>query len=102
MQGCCLVLAFGHCSICGNGENSYRNNLNAFQVENGEQIFQEKVLRLYPTDDASYEESFKDEPLHCTIYEALCRHYNGIHFRERNAGPKIDEHMRDEGEKWRK
>ena len=31
------------------------------------------------------------------IQEALRRHLEGISFRERNAGPKIDMHMRDEG-----
>lgn len=31
------------------------------------------------------------------IQEALQRHLQGISFRERNAGPKIDMHMRDEG-----
>jgi len=29
--------------------------------------------------------------------EALNRHFEGIHFRERNAGHSIDEHMKDEG-----
>lgn len=31
------------------------------------------------------------------MIEALNRHFEGIHFRERNAGHQIDEHMRDEG-----
>lgn len=31
------------------------------------------------------------------IQEALQRHSHGIEFRERNAGPAIDEHMSDEG-----
>ncbi|MEQ2206994.1 hypothetical protein XENOCAPTIV_005745, partial [Xenoophorus captivus] len=31
------------------------------------------------------------------IQEALQRHLEGISFRERNAGPKIDMNMRDEG-----
>lgn len=31
------------------------------------------------------------------MYEALNRHFEGIHFRERNAGHQIDEHMKDEG-----
>lgn len=37
------------------------------------------------------------EPLHATVYEALSRHFAGINFCERNKGPMIDEHMRDEG-----
>jgi hypothetical protein len=40
---------------------------------------------------------YQIEPLHATIYEALCRHFEGINFRERDAGPKIDEHMADAG-----
>lgn len=31
------------------------------------------------------------------IQEALQRHLEGVSFRERNAGPKIDMNMRDEG-----
>ncbi|CAB1317683.1 unnamed protein product [Coregonus sp. 'balchen'] len=33
--------------------------------------------------------------LHCPV--AMTRHMQGIDFRERNAGPKIDMHMKDEG-----
>lgn len=40
---------------------------------------------------------FQIEPLRDTIIEALNRHFEGIHFRERNAGHQIDEHMKDEG-----
>ena len=32
-----------------------------------------------------------------TVYEALLRHFQGIKFRERNAGQSIDAHMKDEG-----
>ena len=31
------------------------------------------------------------------MYEALQRHFEGISFRERNAGHQIDEQMSDEG-----
>jgi len=31
------------------------------------------------------------------MYEALQRHFSGIAFRERDAGPGIDEHMTDQG-----
>lgn len=31
------------------------------------------------------------------MYEALQRHFNGIKFRERNAGPSIDEQMTSPG-----
>ncbi|KAL7074694.1 hypothetical protein ACQ4LE_006062 [Meloidogyne hapla] len=65
-------------------------------VPDGFKILQEPVLRLYPTDDSTGDD-LKSEPLHCTIYEALSRHFEGINFRERNAGHQIDEHMKDEG-----
>ncbi|KAI6226176.1 Glycogen debrancher [Aphelenchoides fujianensis] len=64
--------------------------------EEGVKILDATVLRLYPTDDSGYSLE-KKEPLRDTIYEALNRHFAGIHFRERNAGHAIDEHMRDEG-----
>ncbi|KAI6179311.1 Glycogen debrancher [Aphelenchoides besseyi] len=64
--------------------------------DDGVKILDANVIRLYPTDDAGYTLEVK-EPLRDTIYEALNRHFAGIHFRERNAGHMIDEHMRDEG-----
>lgn len=40
---------------------------------------------------------FQDQPLHQVIQEALNTHFQGLAFRERNAGREIDEHMRDAG-----
>lgn len=31
------------------------------------------------------------------MQEVLSRHFNGIEFVERNAGPRIDEHMQELG-----
>ncbi|KAL3091571.1 hypothetical protein niasHT_024153 [Heterodera trifolii] len=67
------------------------------KVKDGESILGESVLRLYPTDEVEYGEQTKTEPLSATMFEALSRHFLGIDFRERNAGHRIDEHMRDEG-----
>lgn len=65
--------------------------------DEGVEILNANVLRLYyPNDDSEYSTD-NVEPLCETIYEALNRHFVGIHFRERNAGRGIDEHMKDEG-----
>ncbi|CAB3411249.1 unnamed protein product [Caenorhabditis bovis] len=64
---------------------------------NGEQILRENVLRIYPNDDTIYGEDQVEQPLIETIYEALNRHFDGISYRERNAGHSIDEQMRYEG-----
>lgn len=40
---------------------------------------------------------FQDQKLHQIIQEALSVHFQGLIFRERNAGRDIDEHMQDAG-----
>lgn len=40
---------------------------------------------------------FQDQPLHQVIQESLNTHFQGLVFRERNAGRDIDAHMRDQG-----
>lgn len=40
---------------------------------------------------------FQDQPLYDVIQEALNVHFQGLHFRERNAGHNIDAHMTDKG-----
>jgi len=58
----------------------------------GGQILREPVVRLWPLEG---EEELQS--LARVINEALVTHVKGLQFRERNAGPKIDEHMKDEG-----
>ncbi|KIH61799.1 Amylo-alpha-1,6-glucosidase, partial [Ancylostoma duodenale] len=66
------------------------------QAPNGHEILKSNVRRIYPKDDTKFGEYAEDEPLIDVMCEALERHFEGIEFRERNAGPQIDEHMRDE------
>lgn len=68
------------------------------EVPNGEKILTDKVSRLYPTDDSPPLEAGKmDQPLHDVMQEALTIHFQGLMFRERNAGRAIDAHMSDRG-----
>jgi glycogen debranching enzyme len=71
-------------------------------VPGGESILKDTVKRRFPLDDEwvpvdsakafSHESSVAE-----LIQEILQRHASGIHFREHDAGTKIDEHMKDEG-----
>ncbi|VDO09348.1 unnamed protein product [Haemonchus placei] len=72
------------------------------EAPKGHEILYYPVRRIYPHDDTVFGEDHRsgriqEEPLINVIVEALQRHFSGIDFRERNAGPEIDEHMRDEG-----
>ncbi|KAK2843994.1 hypothetical protein Q5P01_010653 [Channa striata] len=70
----------------------------ATHVPEGHEILQCPVTRMYPTDDCEPRKPGEvEQPLYDVIQEALQRHLEGISFRERNAGPNIDMHMRDEG-----
>ena len=64
--------------------------------EDGGQILQSPVIRLYPRDEAEYTTE-ATQPLHEIINEALVTHLHGLKFRERNAGRRIDEHMTEAG-----
>uniref|UniRef100_A0A8B9DIB7 Glycogen debranching enzyme n=1 Tax=Anser cygnoides TaxID=8845 RepID=A0A8B9DIB7_ANSCY len=67
-------------------------------VPNGLDILRCPVSRMYPRDDSSPQPAGSvDQPLYEVIQEAMQRHMEGINFRERNAGPQIDQNMRDEG-----
>ncbi|CAD6192035.1 unnamed protein product [Caenorhabditis auriculariae] len=63
----------------------------------GKNILKATVRRIYPSDDTIFGEDEREEPLLDTVLEALDRHFDGISYRERNAGSSIDEHMKDEG-----
>lgn len=67
------------------------------RAPDGQRILNDSVRRLFADDEAPFDVEGRCQPLHETIYEALSRHFDGIEFRERNAGPAIDEHMADEG-----
>ncbi|KAL6104713.1 agl [Pungitius sinensis] len=70
----------------------------ATHVPQGQEILRCPVTRMYPTDDCEpMTPGEVEQPLYDVIQEALQRHLEGISFRERNAGPQIDMHMRDEG-----
>lgn len=56
------------------------------------------MARLFPTDDAVPDEkTIHEQELSAVIQEALDVHFQGLIFRERNAGKMIDEHMTDRG-----
>ncbi|XP_042353402.1 LOW QUALITY PROTEIN: glycogen debranching enzyme-like [Plectropomus leopardus] len=70
----------------------------ATHVPQGYEILRCPVTRMYPTDDCEPRSPGEvEQPLYDVIQEALQRHLEGISFRERNAGSKIDMNMRDEG-----
>uniref|UniRef100_A0A336MYR3 Glycogen debranching enzyme n=1 Tax=Culicoides sonorensis TaxID=179676 RepID=A0A336MYR3_CULSO len=70
----------------------------ATEVPNGELILKEKISRIFPTDDSEAKAPGEHmEYLYDTIQEALTKHFQGLAFRERNAGTLIDAHMKDEG-----
>lgn len=73
---------------------------------NGFEILNSPVFRLYPNDDAQYpseEEIAKKigsshiQKLYDVIQEALTVHVKGLKFRERSAGPSIDDRMSWDG-----
>lgn len=63
----------------------------------GHAILHEPVHRLYPRDDDPPADPPTPQPLHDVVQEALDVHFQGLVFRERNAGRNIDAHMSDRG-----
>ncbi|KAI8147846.1 glycogen debranching enzyme [Fennellomyces sp. T-0311] len=67
---------------------------------NGASILEERVSRRFPKDNeyVSVEEGYTWEcSLAELVQEIMQHHAQGIHFREHNAGTKIDSQMKDEG-----
>ncbi|XP_050313135.1 glycogen debranching enzyme isoform X2 [Anthonomus grandis grandis] len=65
---------------------------------NGTAILNDLVSRIFPKDDSPPQPpGSADQPLCDVIQEALNVHFQGLKFRERNAGRQIDEHMTDAG-----
>jgi len=69
-----------------------------YLVPRGHTILDDAVTRLFPEDDSPpLSPGLKDQPLGEVMQEALQRHFQGVTFRERNAGIKIDSEMKEEG-----
>ncbi|KAK4875160.1 hypothetical protein RN001_011582 [Aquatica leii] len=68
------------------------------EAPNGIEILKDSVSRIYPTDDSpALEPGVHDQFLYDVMQEALKVHFQGLCFRERNAGRQIDAHMADKG-----
>lgn len=67
-------------------------------VPDGHTIIKDKVWRLFPSDDSVPKEAgYEEQELHVVMQEALQRHFEGVQFRERNAGYHLDTQMKSEG-----
>ncbi|CAG9126753.1 unnamed protein product [Plutella xylostella] len=67
-------------------------------VPDGYQILNEPVSRLFPTDESPpAPPGAADQPLQDVAQEILNRHFQGVVFRERDAGRGIDAHMTERG-----
>ena len=111
-----IILSFGGClrhglipNLLDGGRNARFNCRDAFwwwlycikvyvnSFSNGEAILKDPVLRLFPRDDMSNNNNVVEQPLEDVIQEGLQKHFQGLKFREWNAGTRIDAHMKDEG-----
>ncbi|XP_052738312.1 glycogen debranching enzyme [Bicyclus anynana] len=68
------------------------------EAPDGAALLAAAVPRLFPADDAApAPPGAADQPLHDVVQEALDVHFQGLVFRERDAGRQIDAHMADRG-----
>lgn len=68
------------------------------ETPSGILILSDSVSRIFPTDDSPNQKpGTADQKLYNVMQEALNVHFQGLRFRERNAGRQIDEHMNDRG-----
>ena len=89
---------------CRDGPWFFAQNVQDYtkMVPNGEAILGEKVARRFPLNDEWVPWDDPKAFAHKStvgelIQEILQRHASGIHFREYNAGPAIDQDMHPEG-----
>ncbi|KAG2220263.1 hypothetical protein INT45_009878, partial [Circinella minor] len=71
-----------------------------FMAPDGASILKERVKRRFPKDYTyvPVDEGYKwESTIGELVQEILQQHAQGIHFREHNAGTKIDSQMKDEG-----
>lgn len=68
------------------------------EIPNGESILSDTVSRIFPTDDSPNQApGATEQKLYEVMQEALSVHFQGLVFRERNAGRQIDAQMVDRG-----
>lgn len=68
------------------------------EAPHGKNILSDKVSRIFPYDDSEANSPGQfDQVLIDVMQEALQVHFQGLQYRERNAGYEIDAHMTDNG-----
>ncbi|KAL1226690.1 Glycogen debranching enzyme [Trichinella spiralis] len=110
-----IILAYGSClrhglipNLVGEGNFARYNCRDAVwwwllaircycELKKDFSILTQPVRRLFPSTETGFSTVPIEQPLRETMQEALEAHFYGTNFREENAGPQIDEHMRDEG-----